>query len=48
MIKYKINDRILIGELARFFQDWKAPPSSKIRTNLLAGSDLIITARERQ
>lgn len=48
MIKYQSNDQVVISELGRFFQDWKSPPSSEIRTKLLAGSDLIITARENK
>ena len=48
MIKYKTNDHLGTRELDRFFQNWKSPPSSKIRTKLLAGSDLIITARENK
>ncbi len=46
MIEYKINDRILPDELDGFFFEWKSPPSFKIRARLLAGSDLIITARD--
>jgi ribosomal protein S18 acetylase RimI-like enzyme len=46
MIEYKINDRIIPNELNCFFQDWKSPPSLKIKGKLLNGADLIITARE--
>lgn len=46
MIEYKINDNIIPIELDCFFQNWKSPPSSEIRSKLLNGSDLIITARE--
>lgn len=46
MIEYKVNDSVTQDELNRFFQNWKSPPSSKIKGRLIAGSDLIITARE--
>ena len=46
MIEYKISDRIIPNELGCFFQDWKSPPSLKIKGKLLNGADLIITARE--
>jgi len=46
MIEYKINDSIIPIELNYFFQNWKSPPSSEIKSKLLNGSDLIITARE--
>ena len=46
MIEYKISDRIIPNELDCFFQDWKSPPSIKIKGKLLDGADLIITARE--
>jgi GNAT superfamily N-acetyltransferase len=46
MIEYKVNDSVTQDELDSFFQNWKSPPSSKIKGRLIAGSDLIITARE--
>ena len=46
MIEYKISDRIIPNELNYFFQDWKSPPSLEIKSKLLNGADLIITARE--
>ncbi len=46
MTDYKINDRIIPDELDTFFQNWKSPPSMETRSKLLAGSDLVITARE--
>lgn len=46
MIEYKINGSIISDELDCFFQNWKSPPSPKIKSKLLNGSDLIITARE--
>ena len=46
MIEYKMNDRIIPNELECFFQDWKSPPSLKIKGKFLDGADLIITARE--
>jgi len=46
MIEYKISDRIIPNELGCFFQDWKSPPSIKVKGKLLNGADLIITARE--
>lgn len=47
MIEYKINDSVTQDELDSYFQNWKSPPSSKIKGRLIAGSDLIITAREK-
>jgi ribosomal protein S18 acetylase RimI-like enzyme len=47
MIKYKKNDIIEIAELDSFFQNWKSPPSMRIKQQLLDGSNLIITAREQ-
>jgi ribosomal protein S18 acetylase RimI-like enzyme len=46
MIEYKINGSIIQDEFDCFFQNWKSPPSSEIKSRLLEGSDLIITARE--
>ncbi|MCK4233881.1 GNAT family N-acetyltransferase [candidate division WOR-3 bacterium] len=46
MIEYKINDSVIPDELDCFFQNWKSPPSLKIKGKLLEGSDLIITAKE--
>jgi ribosomal protein S18 acetylase RimI-like enzyme len=47
MINYAINGRIDAKELDHFFQNWKSPPSLKIKRKLLKGSDLIITSREK-
>ena len=47
LINYAINGRIDAKDLNRFFQNWKSPPSLKIKRNLLKDSDLIITAREK-
>jgi len=46
MIKYAISSSIDARELDGFFQNWKSPPTLKIKRKLLKGSDLIITARE--
>src|SRR4030042_5082272 len=46
MMEYKINGRIVPDELDTFFQNWKSPPSTETRSKLLAGSELVITARE--
>jgi len=46
MIEYKINGRIIPEELDPFFQNWKSPPPGETKSELLTGSDLVITARE--
>lgn len=47
MVKYTKNEKIDVTELDSFFKNWLAPPSRKIKQQLLNGSDLIITARDK-
>ena len=46
-INYANNDRIVVAELDSFFKNWLSPPSGKIKQKLVKGSDLIITARDK-
>ena len=46
-VTYANNDRIDFAELDSFFKNWLSPPSKKIKQKLIQGSDLIITARDK-
>jgi len=46
-MKYADNDRMDVAELDSFFKNWLSPPSKKIKQKLIQGSDLIITARDK-
>jgi len=46
-LKYRKNDKIEVTELDVFFKNWLSPPSKRIKRQLLNGSDLIVTARDK-
>ncbi|MGD9142037.1 MAG: GNAT family N-acetyltransferase [bacterium] len=46
MIEYDVNVKPEVAELGPFFKGWKSPPSAGTRARLLAGSDLVVTARD--
>lgn len=46
MIEYDAGVKPDVTELGPFFKGWKSPPSEGRRARLLAGSDLVVTARD--
>jgi ribosomal protein S18 acetylase RimI-like enzyme len=46
MIDYEEHGEIGVPELKPFFKGWRSPPSEEVRARMLAGSAIVVTARD--